>query len=142
MTKEEFLRDPVEAYLNALQHDTNAIPDEWFREAWDIEEDDPEYSLRQYVTGEISQDASSGSIAAIEKWIGSLSLKLRSDQWVGLFVDVRLNDPHREDEIRETFDASAPNLASQLPQRLTRAEVVELLGSEEAARNLGIPDDE
>jgi hypothetical protein len=138
MTLDEFLRDPVAAFLDGK---LEGVPDEWARRAWDADEDDPERSLRKFVTGDISHEANKGCLPLITGQLRWLGHGLRDDQWADLYRDVRGEEPHRESEIREEFVRAAPGKQGQLPPRLTRQEVIELLGSEEIARDLGVFDE-
>jgi hypothetical protein len=138
MTLDEFLREPVAAFLNGK---LEGVPDELVRQAWDADEDDPERSLRKFVTGDIWHEANNGCLPLVAgqlRWLGHV---LREDQWAGLYRDVRDDEPHRESEIREEFVRAAPAKQAHLPPPLTRQEVIELLGSEELARELGVFDD-
>jgi hypothetical protein len=138
-TKDEFLSDPVAVYLDALVH---SIPAEWFREAWDVPEEDPEKSLRKYVTGDIWHEANKGCLPLVAGQLRSLASVLRADQWARMYDDIRRQEPHCESEIRREFIDAAPHSAAALPPPLSRDEVVRLLGSEELARELGAFDDE
>jgi hypothetical protein len=125
VTREEFLSDPVGIYLapSALP-----IPADWFREAWDADEEDPEKSLRRHVTGDIGREANKGCLplaAGQLRWLGQV---LREDQWAGLYRGVRDEEPHREAEMREEFVRAAPDKQASLPPPLTRQEVVAALG--------------
>jgi hypothetical protein len=139
MTQEEFLRDPVAVFLDGRMEE---MPDDWVRQAWDAEEDDPERSLRQFIIGDIWREANKGCLPLVAgqlRWLGHV---LRCDQWADLYRDVRDQEPHREAEIREEFVRAAPDEQAYLPPPLTRDEVAALLGSEEAARELGVFDDD
>jgi hypothetical protein len=138
ITKAEFFADPVGVHLDPS---VDSIPAEWFREVWDFEEEDPEKSLRKCVTGDVAHEANKGALPLLAGPLRSLAGVLRPDQWVGLYADIRDEEPHREGEIRQEFVRAAPHLAAALPAPLTRAEVVGRLGSEEA-RELGVFDDE
>jgi hypothetical protein len=139
LTKEEFLSDPVAVYLDPQVH---SIPAEWFREAWDALEEDPERSLREYVTGDIWHEANKGCLPLVAGQLRGLAGVLRADQWARMYDDIRRQEPHRESEIRREFIDAAPHWAAALPPPLTRDEVVQLLGSEEEARELGAFDEE
>ena len=139
MTLDEFLQDPVAAFLDGK---LEGVPDEWVRQAWDAEEENPERSLRKFVTGDIWHEANKGCLPLVAgqlRWLGRV---LREDQWDGLYRDVRDQEPHCESEIREEFVRAAPDKQAYLPPPLTRQEVVERLGSEEVARELGVFDEE
>lgn len=139
MTQDEFVRDPVAVYLDGQM---DGIPDDWVRQAWETNESDPERSLRQFITGDIWHEANSGCLPLVAgqlRWLGHV---LRADQWGEMYREVRDQEPHRESEIRDEFERAAPDRQEHLPPPLTREQVVALLGSEEAARELGVFDDE
>ena len=139
MTQDEFLRDPVAVFLDGQM---GGIPDDWVRQAWDANESDPERSLRPFITGDIWHEANSGCLPLVAgqlRWLGHV---LRADQWGELYREVRDQEPHIELEIREEFMRAAPERQEHLPPLLTREKVVALLGSEKAAHELGVFDDE
>jgi hypothetical protein len=125
-TKYEFLSNPVAVYLDPS---VPGIPAEWFQEAWDVEEVEPEKSLRQYITGDVWHEANKGSLPLVAGQLRSLACILRHDQWVQLYKDVRADEPHREEEIRREFAGAAPGSALSLPPPLTRQEVVAALAA-------------
>jgi hypothetical protein len=75
-TREEFLSDPVDIYLDPS---APPIPADWFREVWDADEENPEKSLRRVVTGEICHEANKGCLPLVVgqlRWLGQV---LRED---------------------------------------------------------------
>jgi hypothetical protein len=134
MTKDEFLRDPVASYYEGSIRD---LPSDWLRDAWDIEETDPEKSLRLSVTGEIWREVNKGCLPLIEGELQWLASFLQSNQVVQLYEDLRSDEPHREAEIRSAFLKSFPQSATALPPALSRGEIIAMLG-EELARDLDV----
>lgn len=96
MTRDEFFRNPVAAYLAG---ELRLVPAAWIQEAWDMASEDYEThsrSLRTALTPDLSDVAKEGTLAGAKdtlQWLGEV---LRPDQWVALYEEVRRDNPLNE----------------------------------------------
>src|SRR5262245_61715866 len=106
MTKEEFLRDPVNLFWGSGQ----SIPKEWLRDAWNIDQ------FRENATYEMIRSVrKDGDFFHVQYWLSVLPEFLFEEEVIQLYVAIRDQSHRYEDEWREEFEAAFPNVACKLP---------------------------
>jgi hypothetical protein len=114
------------------------VPGEWAAAAWDVQ------AIRAPIVDELIRDVSKvGQLCLDEKQLVKMSEVLRTDQVIALYEALCKNSPHRESEFRDDFQRFVAKHAHQLPPALTREQIIELLGVDEATADelLGDEDD-
>jgi hypothetical protein len=102
-------------------------PPDWAVAAWEME------AVREPIVAELVQGVSKfGELCLDEKQLTKMSEVLRTDQVIAIYMALIHSSPHRESEFRAAFARLFAKHASHLPKELTRDEIVQLLGVDEA----------
>src|SRR4051812_42877487 len=103
------------------------VPAEWASDAWDVE------AIRAPIVDELVRGVSKvGQLCLDKKQLMKMSEVLRTDQVIALYVALCNESPHRESEFRGDFERFFAKHASQLTPPLTREQIIEMLGVDEA----------
>lgn len=103
------------------------VPSDWAAAAWDVE------VVRSPLVHELQRGVSKlGELLLDKKQLAKMSEVLRTDQVVALYEVLRNDSPQRESEFRADFERAFTRHAGHLPSPLTRDQVIEKLGVDEA----------
>jgi hypothetical protein len=103
------------------------VPSDWAAAAWDVD------AVRSPLIDELQRGVSKlGALWLDEKQLAKMSEVLRTGQVVALYEALTNDSPHRESEFRGDFVRLFAKHASQLPPELTRDQIIERLGVDEA----------
>lgn len=107
-------------------------PREWISEAWDLCE------IQETHAAEMARQVNkNGGLAHGPIYLALLSECLTTTQIVELYITIRRDTPYREDEFRPEFEEAFSRHAAHLPPPLTREQVMDAMGIDEAeARHL------
>jgi hypothetical protein len=121
--REEYLRKISPTTFPAVEGCSHP-PGEWIADAWDSEV--IQRTLAWDFAKDVSQD---GTIGYDTSYLARLSVLLRTEQVVRLYLTIREESPHREAEFRSQFVEVFSEHASALPPPLMRTEVLTALVS-------------
>jgi len=103
------------------------VPSDWAGDAWEVE------AIRAPIVNDLLRGVSKvGKLWRDEKQLMKMSEVLRTDQVITLYEALSNDWPHRESEFRPEFERLFARHATQLPPALTRDQIIELLGIDEA----------
>jgi len=103
------------------------VPSNWAADAWDVE------AIGTPILNELRQGVNKvGKLCLDEKQLVKMSEALRTDQVIALYAELCNDSPHRESEFRGNFQRLFAKHARKLPEALTRDQIVQLLGVDEA----------
>jgi len=103
------------------------VPPDWASAAWDVK------AVRTPILDELRSSVSKlGELCLEDNQLRKMSAVLRTDQVVSLYESLTNDSPHRESEFRNEFVTAFSQHASHLPAELTREQIIERLGVDEA----------
>ncbi|MCC9600556.1 hypothetical protein LOC67_08285 [Stieleria sp. JC731] len=94
ITREQFLADPCSFWMKPV-----TIPDDWFVEAWDSDEQFRGNQSAEY----IDEASANGDLKCMRDGLKRLAKLLPIERSIELYCAVRDESPHREPEYRPTF---------------------------------------